>query len=45
MLAMRKRNKKERKKLESSAPSRDDITTRPIYEIIRRYLIKHRKKI
>lgn len=36
MLTMKKRPKKERKKLESSAPPRNDITTKPIYEILKK---------
>lgn len=36
MVKIKKRSRKERKKLEVSAPARDDIRTRPIYEILKK---------
>ncbi|XP_044269434.1 probable ATP-dependent RNA helicase DDX52 isoform X2 [Tribolium madens] len=40
MLTMKKTSKKERKKLEKAAPKRDDIDTRPKYEILKRSMKK-----
>lgn len=42
MLSLKKRSKKERKQLEKSAPKRDDITTKPIYDKLKK-LGKERK--
>jgi ATP-dependent RNA helicase DDX52/ROK1 len=41
MLTMKKKSKKERKKLEKAAPKRDDINTRPKYKFVE--AIKRRK--